>query len=342
MNSGTFPRRSSSRIAASRSAKDIPVTRRANSDPVTASLARTGIVGRVPARGLGCAHAQEQHATAISALTARIVRFLVTPVILSLMPRAHTLIALTLSTILCAPATAESINVAAAISLKEALLEIAKQFQADTGHQVKLTFGSSGQLAAQIAQGAPIDAFISAANKQVDDLVKKQQADPATRRIIARNDLVLIVPAKAEKDHTPSRFEDLVDPRYKRVAIGEPKTVPAGQYASQLLDSLKITDSLKNRLVYGANVRQVLDYVTRNEVPAGIVYRTDAQEAPDKVKVTATADPKLHDPIEYPAVVVTASRKKDPAKQFLDYLTTEKAQTTLKARGFIPSPKQPQ
>ena len=253
------------------------------------------------------------------------------------MPRLTTLIALAVSlavSIVALPARAESINVAAAISLKEALLEIAKQFKADTGHEVKLTFGSSGQLASQIAQGAPIDAFISAAHKQVDDLAKKDQADPATRRIIARNELVLIVPANAAADHSPARFEDLADTRYKRIAIGEPRTVPAGQYADQLLASLKLTDSIRDRLVYGANVRQVLDYVIRGEVPAGIVYRTDAKEAGDKVKVTTTADPKLHDPIEYPAVVITASRKKDPAQEFLKYLASEKAQNTFKSRGF--------
>jgi molybdate transport system substrate-binding protein len=86
--------------------------------------------------------------------------------------------------------------------------------------------------------------------------------------------------------------------------------------------------------VYGANVRQVLDYVIRGEVPAGIVYRTDALESADKVKVAAAADPKLHDPIEYPAVIVSASRKKDPAKQFLDYLATDKAQKVFQSRGF--------
>jgi molybdate transport system substrate-binding protein len=230
---------------------------------------------------------------------------------------------------------AQTTNVAAAISLKEALGEIAGQYKADTGNEVKLTFGSSGQLAAQIAQGAPIDAFVSAAEKQVDDLVKRKQADAGSRRIVARNELVLIVPASASS--SPSRFDDLADPKWKRIAIGEPRTVPAGQYAAQVLESLKIAGAARDRLVYGANVRQVLDYVTRGEVAAGIVYRTDALEAGDKVKVVAAADPKLHEPIVYPAVVIAASRKQNVAKDFLDYLAGPKGQKILQARGFAPA-----
>jgi molybdate transport system substrate-binding protein len=249
------------------------------------------------------------------------------------------LVALIFCITFAATPRAQTINVAAAISLKEALVEIADQYKTDTGNRVKLTFGSSGQLAAQIAQGAPIDAFISAANKQVDDLVKKKQADQDSRRVIARNELVLIVPASATA--VPGGFEDLADPRWKRIAIGEPKTVPAGQYAAQVLESLKIADATRGRLVYGANVRQVLDYATRGEVAAGIVYRTDALEAGDKVKIAAKADPGLHDPIVYPAVVITAGRNQKASRDFLDYLAGPKAQKILEAHRFLPAAEPP-
>src|SRR4051812_43756680 len=186
------------------------------------------------------------------------------------------------------PATADSITVAAAISLKDALTDIAQSYKSDTGETVQFTFASSGQLMAQIKNGAPIDAFISAAQSQVDDLAKANAIDDKTRRTIAGNALVLIVPAVA-KSPPPASFKDLADPRHKRIALGEPRTVPAGEYAAQPLAALKLTDTVKPRAVYGSNVRQVLDYVERGEVAAGIVYATDALAAGDKVRVVDRA-----------------------------------------------------
>lgn len=226
----------------------------------------------------------------------------------------------------------QTITVAAAISLKETLTEIAKAYEAHGGDHVELTFGSSGQLAAQIQNGAPIDAFISAAAKQIDDLANFQSIDEASRRIVTSNALVLIVPTNAKDD--PASFESLADRSVTRVAIGEPSTVPAGQYAQQALRSLGLIDKLGDRLVYGGNVRQVLDYVIRGEVSAGIVYKTDAIEAGDKVKVVATADPTWHQPIVYPAAIVRASSKRDAAKRFLDYLTSDKAKVIFRSHGF--------
>src|SRR4051794_14120659 len=230
----------------------------------------------------------------------------------------------------------ETVHVAVAISLKEAVTDVARQYEAGTGDHVEFTFGSSGQLMRQIQSGAPIDAFISAAAKQVDDLAKAGLLDDATRRVVAGNALVLIVPPGTKA--APDSFEKLADTTVARLAIGEPKTVPAGQYAQQVLRSLNLTDQLGDRLVYGANVRQVLDYVIRGEVSAGIVYQTDAIEAGDKVKVVAAAAAKWHEPIVYPAVVIKASAGHDAAKRFLDYLATDKAKAILQSRGFTPPP----
>jgi molybdate transport system substrate-binding protein len=195
---------------------------------------------------------------------------------------------------------------------------------------------------AQVGNGAPIDAFISAADKQVDALIEKGHLDKATRRVVAGNRLVLIVPADAKS--APALFKDLADAKHRRVAVGEPKTVPAGQCATQVLEKLGVADALAGRLVYGANVRQVLDYVTRGEVAAGIVYATDAKAAgDDKVRVVATADPEMHDPIVYPAAVVTKSGKRQAAARFLDFLGGDTARQILEDRGFlvVEKPKQP-
>ena len=218
---------------------------------------------------------------------------------------------------------AESITVSAAISLKESATAIGKAFETDTGDKVEFNFGASGQLVQQITQGAPVDAFISAGQKQIDDLKTAKLAADGPAQIIARNALVLIVPKQA-KD-APISFETLAAPSVKRLAVGQPKTVPAGDYAMQTLTALKLDEKLKERLIFGNNVRQVLDYVSRGEVDAGIVYTTDAMEAADTVRVVATAPAESHKPIEYPAILINTSTKQKTGHAFLDYMMTAKA-----------------
>jgi molybdate transport system substrate-binding protein len=233
-------------------------------------------------------------------------------------------------------ASAEPVRVAAAVSLKEAVAEVVEAYQKDGRGEVMLIFGSSGQLQAQIEYGAPIDLFISAAHKQVDELAKAGRVDGKTKRVVASNRLVLIVPAGARA--APRSLADLSDRRYRRVAVGEPRSVPAGQYATQAFDQVGLSDSLKGRLIHGAGVRQVLDYVERGEVDAGIVYATDARESGARVRVVETIDPESHDPIEYPAVVVTDSRRREAARDFLDYLSTPGVRNILARKGFTVAP----
>lgn len=227
---------------------------------------------------------------------------------------------------------ADTIRVAAAISMKDALGEIVKTYEKESADKIEFIFGASGQLQQQIETGSDVDLFLSAANKQVNALVKGGHAIVETRRDVVHNSLVLVVPADA-KD-SPAGFADLADAKVKKLAIGEPATVPAGQYASQLLKALKIDTAVADRIVYGMNVRQVLTYVELGEVSAGIVYASDAKESGNKVRVVATADAKLHEPIVYPGIVLTASKKQDAAKRFLDYLTKPAAQDVFTSKGF--------
>lgn len=229
-------------------------------------------------------------------------------------------------------APAETIRVAVAISLKESLTDIARAYETRTGDKIELSFGASGQLATQIKSGAPVDAFISAAEKHVDDLDDAGLIDATSRRVIAGNTLVLIVPAESKL--TVDAFDKLKDVSIRRIAIGEPKSVPAGQYAVQTLKNLKLSDAVKAKLDYGANVRQVLDYVVRGEVSAGIVYATDAKEAGEKVRVAATAPAGSHDPIVYPAAVIKKSARAAAAVKFLDHLGGDDARRALQSRGF--------
>lgn len=230
-------------------------------------------------------------------------------------------------------AMAESIRVSAAVSLRESLGEIAQAYQAESGDEVLLVFGGSGQLATQIKNGADVDVFISAATKPMDDLAKENLLAIASRAIVARNRLVLIVPAPAAQP--PDSFEALADGKYSRVAIGDPRTVPAGDYAMQVLTSLKLAEKLAARLVYGANVRQVLAYVQRNEVAAGLVYATDARQAGDRVKIVATADAATHQPIVYPAACLSRSGHSGSAARFVEYLGSDAAKRILVSKGFV-------
>jgi molybdate transport system substrate-binding protein len=232
----------------------------------------------------------------------------------------------------------DQVTVSAAISLKEALTEIATLYQTDTGNKADLNFGASGTLAVQIQQGAPVDLFISAGNKEVKALSAAGLVDAATRQVIAGNRLVLIVPR--DFANPPAKFDDLLDDRFRHIAIGEPKVVPAGQYAMQTLKSFGLDEKLSSKLIMAENVRQVLSYVMRGEADAGLVYATDAAAAGDAVRVALPADDSSHDPIVYPAVIVKAGRY-SAAQQFLSYLGGDKARHVFLVRGFTAPPEQP-
>ena len=246
--------------------------------------------------------------------------------------RRHWIAGAAAGILLGAHAFAATIRVAAAISLKDALEDAQGAFEKASGDTLEFTFGSSGALEAQIKSGAETDVFISAAAKQMDALAAAKMIDPATRRDVARNELVLVVPPDSKL--SIAAFGDLAKRDVKKVALGQPDIVPAGQYAAEVIKKLGLTDALADKTVYGANVRQVLSYVERGEVDAGVVYATDAKESGDKVKVAATAAAGDHPPIVYPAAIISASKKKEEGKKFLDFLAGEKGTKALTDRGF--------
>lgn len=225
-----------------------------------------------------------------------------------------------------------SLLVSAAASLKDVLEEIRLLYQkAAPGVKVTFNFGASGALLQQIEQGAPVDVFISAANRQMDALDQKGQLIPGTRSNLASNRLVLIGPRNSK---AVSNFQSLTRSTVRRIAIGEPRSVPAGQYAEQVLQKLKLLDAVKSKFVYGNNVRQVLAGVESGNVDAGMVYATDAKIS-DQVRVVAIADNALHSPIVYPMAALKQSRKPDAARSFLKFLSSQEARRVLRKYGFI-------
>jgi len=248
---------------------------------------------------------------------------------------ATLLLIIGLPRLISSPVSAQSntdLIVSAAASLKEVLEEIKPLYQqSKTNVKINYNFGSSGALQQQIEQGAPADIFISAAKKQIDTLEQKGFLVPGTRNIIAKNKLVLVVPKNAVGI---TSFYSLKDAKVKKIAIGEPRSVPAGQYGQQVLEKLKIWSQIKSKLVFANNVRQVLASVETGNVDAGLVYITDTKIS-DKVKVVVTADEKYHSPIIYPLAVIKRSENIDAAKEFSQFLSSNQAKSVFKKYGFI-------
>lgn len=240
-----------------------------------------------------------------------------------------------LPTITSAPVVAQSntsLLISAAASLKNILEEIKPLYQQSKPNvKISYNFGSSGALQQQIEQGAPADIFISAAKKQVDALEQKGLLVAGTRNIIAKNRLVLVVPNNFVG---VTSFYNLQDAKVKKIAIGEPRSVPAGQYAQQVLEKLKIWNQVKPKLVFANNVRQVLASVETGNAEAGLVYVTDAKIS-NKVKIVVAADEKYHSAIIYPLAVVKRSKNLAAAKEFSQFLSSEQAKTVFKKYGFI-------
>lgn len=224
------------------------------------------------------------------------------------------------------------LTVSAASSLRDALTEIAGRFEVERpGTRVRLNLGASGALRQQIEHGARVDVFVSAAERPMDALAERGLIDPATRRTLAGNELVLVVPAGSPA--AVDGFQDLASPTVERVALGAPASVPAGEYAAQALRALGIAEVVAGKTVYAQHVRQVLAYVESGNVDAGIVYRTDAA-ASDRVRVVAAAPPVTHRPVTYPLAVVRSTRHPREARAFAEYLLGPEAAAVLERHGF--------
>ncbi len=229
------------------------------------------------------------------------------------------------------PEQAAPITVSAAISLKAALDEIGRAYEdSHSGAKVMFNYGGSGTLQHQIEQGAPVDIFFSAAEKQMDTLESEGLLLAGTRRDVAANVLVLIAPASCS---LPKDFQDLARPEIKVVALGEPATVPAGLYAQETLDRLGLLAAVKTKAVYAKDVRQVLTYVETGNADAGIVYLTDARIS-SQVRVAATAPADSHEPIVYPAAILKGTKNLPSARAFLEYVAGPEARAVFVKYGF--------
>lgn len=226
------------------------------------------------------------------------------------------------------------IVVSAALGLKEALLEIQQSYVAQKP-QVKIVYNlaAAGALQSQIEQGAPADIFISAAEKQMDELARKNLLAAGTRRNLVGNQLVLIVPKESKIDL--QGFQDLAKVEVRKFGLGAPETVPAGQYGMDVLSSLGIWDQVKDKAVLGKDVRTLLAYAETGNVEASIVFSTVAALS-DKVKVVAVAPPGSHRPIIFPGAVLAGAKQPKVAADFLTYLSGPEGKKVFMKYGFQP------
>jgi molybdate transport system substrate-binding protein len=216
--------------------------------------------------------------------------------------------------------------------LQDALEAIAPQFgESYPNITVTYNFGSSGALQQQIEQGAPADVFFSAAAKQMDALAQKALILTDSRQNVVTNSLVLIAP----KDSTlaVTDLTQLKGVPISHFAVGEFRSVPAGQYAEQTLKHLGLLETLQSKFIFGNNVRGVLTAVASGNADLGMVYATDAALS-DQVKVLVTAPESSHQSIVYPIAALKQSLHPEAAQSFIDFLTSEPAQVTFESFGF--------
>ena len=228
----------------------------------------------------------------------------------------------------------QSILVAAAASLKNAYEdELIPMFEEQyPGVTVEGTYDSSGKLQTQIEEGLEADVFMSAATKQMKALDEEGMIASDTIVNLLENKIVLIVPAGS--DSQIDSFEKIGDAA--SIALGDPESVPAGQYAKEALTNLNVWDSIQDKVSFGTNVTEVLNQVAAVSADAGIVYATDAASMADQVTAVAEApEGSLEKKVIYPVAVVKATTHEDAAMAFVDFLQTPEAIAVFESYGFV-------
>ena len=228
----------------------------------------------------------------------------------------------------------QEILVAAAASLQYVMEDKIQPAFEKENPDIKLsfTFDSSGKLQTQIEEGLEADVFMSAATKQMKALDDEGMIASDSIVNLLENKIVLIVPAGS--DSKIDSFEKIGDAA--SIALGDPESVPVGQYAKEAFENLGMWDDVEAKTSFGTNVTEVLSWVAAGSADAGIVYLTDATTSDqfDQVKVIGYAPEGSVSKVIYPVGVVSASTKKDAAQKFVDYLGTDDALSFFAEYGF--------
>lgn len=230
-------------------------------------------------------------------------------------------------------AQAAELTVGAASSLGPAFGQLVSDYQARyPDDQVRLSTNASGLLVQQLAQGAPFDVVVTADEVSMDQLASQGLLEPDSRQDFVANQLVLVQPAQTA--WRIKRLTDLRQDAIQRIAIGQPRTVPAGRYAQQALVQAGLWESVLPRLVYTQNVRQALDYVIRGEVDAGFVYASDLHNNLQGLRPALKL--RLTQPIRYPIAISRQSPNKQAATRWIRFVQSPTGQAVLRQAGFLP------
>jgi molybdate transport system substrate-binding protein len=243
-----------------------------------------------------------------------------------------------------APAFAQQpeVLVSAAASLTDVLNSLAPTAEQYVGAKLVFNYGASGALRQQIEEGAPVDVFFSASSEDVERLAAKGLLVPNSRKDLLSNTIVLVGGPEAspvlakDKGEAVQALKVLLS-NANLLAVGNPDTVPAGRYAVSALKNWGLYPVVESKLVLGGNVREVLQYVRSGSAPLGIVFATDARAAsPGSIRqMFVFPDDAVGIPILYPVAVVSASKNKDKAEKFIEFLQGETARRAFRDAGFI-------
>jgi len=238
----------------------------------------------------------------------------------------------TLWTVPSVQAAPETLTIAAANSLKDALRQILPLFEAQNKDiNVRVIYGPSQTLGKQIEEGAPIDVFLPSQAEEIDQLEKKGLIIQGTKRVYAGTSVVLI--AGPEFPSSVASVQDLRPALVQHIAIGDPKTSSVGKVAAQFLQYSKLDSKLRPQFVYGEHSRAVLDLVSKGEADIGIVYRTDAVSN-KKIRILEEAPKDSHQPVHYGVAAVWTAKNIPGAGDFISFLETPKVQVLLQDHGF--------
>jgi molybdate transport system substrate-binding protein len=227
---------------------------------------------------------------------------------------------------------AAEVHVSAAASLTDVLKEIAAIYEKESGDHLVFNFGASSMLARQVEEGAPVDLILSADEAKLDALEKEGLLRPGTRKSILSNTLVIVEPTDSAVEIKSAK--DLAGPGIRKIAVGEPASVPAGIYAKEYLDKLGLWAQLAGKIVPVENVRAALAAVESGNAEAGIVYKTDALIS-NKVKVAFEVPAADGPAISYPLAVIKDAKAPYAAKKLAAYLESAPAAAVFARYGFI-------
>ncbi|MDQ3366605.1 MAG: molybdate ABC transporter substrate-binding protein [Myxococcota bacterium] len=222
------------------------------------------------------------------------------------------------------------VRVAAAADLSRAFPELAKEFQSKTGIEVELTFGSSGLLSKQIAQGAPFTMFAAANKEFVTKVIEAGRCDAATARLYGRGRIVVWTARGAS---APTKLEDLLEPRFRRIALANPEHAPYGVAGKQALEKLGIWAKLESRIVLAENVQATMLYARDGNADAAIVALSLAVVSDGGAYLPI--DPNWHTPLDQQLVVCGKGREAEDAKQFADFVGSKEGREVMTRYGFV-------